>query len=67
MPRTATRLAAFAVILAALFTGGWAVGEQFPTDPADHTSDHTSDEHGTDSGAGDGHATGDHSDEEVAP
>lgn len=57
MSRPATRLAAFAVILAALFTGGWAVGEQFPTDPADHPTDHPSD----------GHGTGVHDDDGVAP
>jgi hypothetical protein len=40
--RTALRLSSFAVVLAVLFTGGWAVGRQFPTDdePVPHEMDH---------------------------
>ncbi len=47
MTRLRLRLAGFAVVLAGLFGGGYAVGAQFPTDdePAremDHTgTDHT--------------------------
>ena len=52
MHRTALRLSGFAVVLAVLFTGGWAVGEQVPTDdePAPHQMDHT----GQDADAGHG-------------
>lgn len=52
MNRTAARLTGFAVLLAVLFTGGWAAGAQFPTDgdPAPHETDHSTDgdtsEHG---------------------
>ncbi len=49
------RLAAFAVLLGALFTGGWAVGARFPTDEApSHEVDHvhTGAATGGDPGAG---------------
>jgi hypothetical protein len=39
------RLALFALVLAVLFTGGWAIGTRFPTDgpaePPAHGVDHT--------------------------
>lgn len=53
MHRTALRLSGFAVVLAVLFTGGWAVGEQFPTDdePAPHQMDHGTHDATTDAAA----------------
>ena len=59
MNRTRLRLAGFAVALAVLFGGGYAVGAQFPVDdePA-HEMDHGETDHGDA-----GHTTG----SEVAP
>lgn len=53
MHRTAVRLSGFAVVLAVLFTGGWAVGRQFPTEdePAPHQMDHGNGTHDTETGA----------------
>lgn len=53
MHRTALRLSGFAAVLAVLFTGGWAVGEQFPTDdePAPHQMDHGTHDATTDAAA----------------
>lgn len=52
MTRTRLRLTGFAVVLAALFAGGWAVGREFPTDdPVPHEMDHTG--HDTDADAAD--------------
>ncbi|MCB1002362.1 MAG: hypothetical protein R2713_21475 [Ilumatobacteraceae bacterium] len=44
MPSPRTRLAGFAVVLAALVAGGYAVGSRFPTD---FTSDHDHEPVGT--------------------
>lgn len=54
MNRTRLRLAGFAVALAVLFGGGYAVGAQFPVDdePA-HEMDHGETDHGDA-----GHTTG---------
>lgn len=50
MSRTRLRLAGFAVVLAALFTVGYAVGDQFPVDDndSDGTELHDDMEHGAD-------------------
>lgn len=46
MTRTRLRLAGFAVALAVLFGGGYAVGAQFPVDDApSHEMDHTDSAH----------------------
>jgi len=45
MSRTQLRLAGFAVVLAALFASGYAVGDQFPTDD---NGQHDNMDHGTD-------------------
>ena len=46
MTRTRLRLAGFAVALAALFGGGYAVGAQFPVDDApSHEMDHADSTH----------------------
>ena len=48
MTRTRLRLAGFAVALAVLFGGGYAVGAQFPVDDApSHEMDHDEGSHST--------------------
>lgn len=56
MSRTRRRLAVFAVLLAVLFAGGYAVGEQFPVDDRDDSEQHDDMDHAT--GTTTGHTTG---------